>query len=86
MLINTLKFSVLEFKVYFLPRLYSATTGNKRTTPNIQNMHENGVNHNEPDDHDDPSNHDNSANHNGSANHSANNSLDLNYAKLSTLI
>ena len=43
------------------------------------NMHENGVNHDDHDDYDDSANHDDSAGH-------ADNSLDLYYAKLSTLI
>ena len=43
----------------------------KTTVPNIQNMHENGVNHDDPDDHDDhddPANHDDPGNHDNSAN------------------
>ena len=62
----------------------------KTTFPNIQNMHENGVNHDDslnPDDHDDhdtPANHDdpdNPANQDDSVNH-ADKSLALYYAKL----
>ena len=46
----------------------------KRTSPNIQNMHENGVNHDDLDNHDISADHDDSANHDDFANH-ADNSL-----------